>query len=124
MMRIEIALALALLDGEAGEMAEVRVHMFADDEEAHDDARIESLYAEFNIEFDRVKTSLIERFGTRLWAGIDDDDSVPLNGVFRFALWDAGDRTPYIAAVHEDRGCPIVLILGTTAAEAGSRGRD
>ena len=38
---------------------------------------------------------------------------IPLNGVFRFAVWPVGDKQLFAAAAHEDRGVPILLMLGT-----------
>jgi hypothetical protein len=40
---------------------------------------------------------------------------MPLNGVFRFAIWKVKGKHLFVAAHHEDRGIPIVLVLGTVS---------
>jgi hypothetical protein len=42
----------------------------------------------------------------------EDDEMIPLDGAFRFAIWSVGDKLLF-AAAHEDRGVSILLMLGT-----------
>jgi hypothetical protein len=111
-----IALASELLEGDAGGLEELRIHEFADDEEAHDDEAVEKVRAEFSAEFDRVEAALTKTYGKPARAGKADDDAIPLNGVFRFAIWAVDDKELFAAAAHEDRGVPILLMLGTVDA--------
>jgi hypothetical protein len=106
-------LASELLDGDAGGLEELRIQEFIDDEEAHDDEAIEKICADFSTEFDRVEASLTKRYGEPVRTGREDDDIIPLNGVFRFAIWSVDDKQLFVVAAHEDRGAPILLMLGT-----------
>ena len=108
-----IGLAIELLGGRPGSLKELRIHEFTDDESAHEDDLMERLYAGFSAEFDRVEKELTEEYGLPLRAGREDDKLIPLNGVFRFAVWKVGDRKLFAVASHEDRGAPILLMLGT-----------
>ena|SRR5688572_670488 len=113
------ALAKELLAGDAGSLEELRIHEFEDDEAAHDDDAIEKLYEEFSAEFDGVKTELTKTYGEPSRSGKEDDEVIPLNGVFRYAVWSVGDKQLFTAAAHEDRGVPILLMLGTAEGDAG-----
>jgi len=113
MAKSATALASELLEGDAGGLEELRIHEFADDEEAHDDDAIDKLYEDFSTEFDRVVTALSKQYGKPSHTGQEDDEVIPLNGVFRFAVWPVGDKRLFAAAAHEDRGVPILLMLGT-----------
>jgi hypothetical protein len=107
-------LARELVDRGPGGLEELRVHEFPDDKSAHDDALHSRLHAEFSAEFDRVQAELARTYGEPLRSGAEDDDLIPLNGVFRFALWEVGDMVLFAAAAHEDRDCPLLLMLGTS----------
>ena len=113
MAKAATVLASELLEGDAGGLEELRVHEFTDDDEAHDDEAVERLCAEFSAEFDRVEAALTKRYGRPSRTGNEDDDVIPLNGVFRFAVWSVGGKELFAAAAHEDRGVPILLMLGT-----------
>lgn len=113
MAKSATALARELLDAGPGGLEELRVHVFDDDEAAHDDAATERLYAELAAEFDRYVAELTQEYGPPDRRGEEDDDAVPLNGVFRFAVWSVGDQELFAAAAHEDRGVPVLLMLGT-----------
>jgi hypothetical protein len=105
--------------GESGGLEDLRIHDFTDDEAAHDDEAIEKLYADFSAEFDRVEAALTKEYGKPLRTGTEDDEVIPLNGVFRFAIWRVGGKQLFAAAAHEDRGVPILLMLGTADADVG-----
>ncbi|MDR2880543.1 MAG: hypothetical protein LBV29_01390 [Azoarcus sp.] len=117
-MRKATDLARQLLEADPGDLEEWRIHVFEDDESAHDDALTEKLYAEFSAEFARVQAELAAQYGAPARTGEEDDDLIPLNGVFRFAIWLVGDRQLFVAAAHEDRGVPILLMLGTADEDA------
>jgi hypothetical protein len=106
-------LAVELLEGDVGGLEELRIHEFTDDEEAHDGKAIKKLYADFSSEFDRVEAALTKKYGKPSRTGKEDDELIPLNGVFRFAVWSIDDKQLFAAAAHEDRGVPILLMLGT-----------
>jgi len=114
-----IAIAAELLGGDAGELEELRVHEFSGDDEAHDDGAIEKLYAEFAAEFDRVEGALTKRCGKPSRTGKEDDEAIPLNGGFRFAIWAVDDKQLFVAAAHEDRGVPVLLMMGTAEGDVG-----
>lgn len=118
MAKSEIALAQVLLDGGADALEELRIHEFRDDEEAHDDQTIAKLYAAFSSEFDRVVIELSKAYGAPERMGKEGDQFIPLSGVFNFAVWSVGAVYLYVAAAHEDRGVPILLMLGTADREA------
>jgi hypothetical protein len=119
MPRNATTLATDLLEGDAGGLEELRIHEFSDDEEAHDDQAIEKLYADFSAEFDCVEAALTKKYGKPSRTGKEDDDAIPLNGVFRFAIWPAHAKQLFAAAAHEDRGVPILLMLGTADGDVG-----
>jgi hypothetical protein len=94
----------------------LREHDFGDDEVAqHDDELHERLCEEFSAEVDRLKEELSGTYGKPLRTGSADTPLVPLNGVFRYAVWRVGAKRLYVAASREERECPVVLVLGTVA---------
>jgi hypothetical protein len=107
------SLAKVLLEGEPGGLEELRIHEFVDDEASHDDAQLEELYAEFAAEVDRVQGELATEYGVPSRSGDSDDEIIPFSGVFRFAVWEVGDSQLFVAAAHEDRSVPIILMIGT-----------
>ena len=119
MAKSATTLASELLEADSGGLEELRIHEFTDDEEAHDDEAIEKLYADFSAEFDRVEAALTKQYGKPSRTGKEDDEVIPLNGVFRFAIWPVGDNQLFAAAAHEDRGVPILLMLGTADGDVG-----
>lgn len=108
-------LASKLLKADKDGLEELRVHMFEDDESAHDDELIDELYTEFAAEFDTVAVTLSKVYGSPIKTGREDHKSIPLNGIFRFAVWQVEKKALFAAAAHEDRELPIILMLGTTA---------
>jgi hypothetical protein len=111
------ALAKQLLEADSGELEELRIHEFEDDAKAHDDDATEALYQDFSAEFDRAQAALSKKYGQPSRVGKDNDDAIPLNGVFRFAVWAIEDKQLFLAAAHEDRGVPVILMLGTADGE-------
>jgi hypothetical protein len=106
-------LAKNILKAAPGMLEEIRIHEFTDDEEAHDDEAVDKLYSDFSAEFDRGEAVLTKQYGKPSRTGKEDDETIPLNGVFRFAVWQVGDKQLFAAAAHEDRGVPMLLMLGT-----------
>ena len=106
-----LELAERLLEEDAGQLEELRVHMLEGDDDAQDEA-LEELCAEFERDFDRVVATLSEKYGAPARTGEEDDDVVELNGVFRFAVWPVGRKLLYAAAAHEDRELPMLLMSG------------
>ena len=117
MAKLVTVLARKLLAGDPGGMEELRIHEFEDDEAAHDDELIGRLYQDFSAELDRVQVELTRKYGKPVRTGTEDDGSIPLNGVFRFAVWDIDGTGLYVAAAHEDRGVPILLMMGTDSGD-------
>lgn len=114
MKKSPTTLASELLEGGLGGLEAFRIHEFADDEAAHDDESVERLYAEFFADFEYVQAELSTVYGEPWRVGMGDDEIVPLNGVLRFAVWDVGDTALFASISHEDRGVPVLLMLGTT----------
>lgn len=106
-------LAKQLLASADHGLGDLRVHQFKKDHEAHDDAAIQRLYAEFISDFERVKADLSASYGSPVRVGTNMDENIPFNGVFRFAIWRVEGRLLYAATAHEDRGLPVLLMLGT-----------
>ncbi|MBL8867782.1 MAG: hypothetical protein JNK93_19670 [Planctomycetia bacterium] len=107
------ALAKNALAAGKGAMEEVRIHVFEDDEEAHDEEAVEKLHADFAKQFDKAVATLSKEYGKPTRTGESEYHSIPLNGVFRFAIWKVGKLDLYVAAAHEDTEVPIVFMLGT-----------
>src|SRR5947208_2316015 len=107
-------LAGELVAAGGGGLEELHVHSFDDDEAAHDDDAHERLYEQFSAELQAAVTELEKTYGEPLRSGASHDAAVPLNGVFRFAVWDVDGTELFLAASHEDRDCPILLMIGTT----------
>src|SRR5438045_2786542 len=106
MAKSATTLATELLEGDVGGLEELRIHEFADDPAAHDDEQLERFYQDFSEDFDRAQTELSETYGAPVRTGNADDDVIPLNGVFRFAVWVIDGTELYLAAAHEDREVP------------------
>ena len=77
------------------------------------DEVIKKLYADFSDEFDQAEAALTQQYGKPSRTGKVDDEVIPLNGVLRFAVWSVGVNKLFAAFAHEDRGVPILLMLGT-----------
>ena len=119
MMKSATTLAKELLQSDTGNLEELRIHEFEDDASAHDEQALEKLYREFAKDFDQVQIELSKQYGPPSRTGKADDDLIPLNGVFRFAIWSVDDKQLFAVAAHEDRGVPILLILGTADGDLG-----
>lgn len=107
------SLAKELLEGEPGGLEELRIHEFPDDESAHYDEHLDKLYADFSAALERTRKELTRIYGDPARTGDTDDEIIPLNGVFRFAIWEVDESQLFLAAAHEDRGVPILLMMGT-----------
>ena len=108
-----------LEDGDG--LEDLRVYEFGDDAEAHDEARTDQLYREVEADVDRVSAELSGKYGPPAATGgrdAEEHDLIPLNGVIRYAMWQVDDHVLYVAASHEDRGLPVLLMLGAAAGRA------
>lgn len=110
--------AAKLLKTANDDLTELRLHIFedgSDDEVALDEEAMDQLYKEFASNFSEVQGELIGVYGKPLRSGSNDDEVVPLNGVFDFSIWEVEGRFLYLAAAHEDSGLPVILMLGTSS---------
>lgn len=106
------AVSVALTDGE---MEPVRMHEFELDGDEHDDDAIDKLHESFHADFDNATARLSKIYGQPARSESDsDDDAIPLSGLCRFAVWDTDDGGFFLAVSHEDRGAPILLMVGPT----------
>ena len=110
-------IAAELLQNDDNGLKDLRVHMFEEDEDAHNDELLECIYEEFGNELKQAETILSQTYGSPARTGTEDDDIIPLNGLFRFSIWQVGDKVLYLAAAHEDRGLPVILMIGTATEE-------
>ncbi len=113
MSKSTTTLAREILGENAGKFEVLRIYVFPDDKSAHDDELTERLYADFSAELERVQIGLSKQYGSPSRVGQTHENGMLLNGVFRFAVWLVKDRQLFVAAAHEDRGLPVLLVLGT-----------
>lgn len=106
-------LARELLGRGKASLEVLAIHQFRDDAEAHDDEAIERLYLEFKSKFKLAQSELSGVYGDPIRAGNGSDNIIPLNGIVCYAIWQFKSRLLYLAFAHEDRGVPILLMLGT-----------
>ena len=116
MPKSAVEIARKLLKRKKDGLEELRLHMFELDGDEEDDELDERLHTEFSADFDRVQKELASAFGPPGRTGSEDNDVIPLNGVFRFSIWEIEGKSLFVAASHEDRGAPVLLMLGTVAA--------
>ena len=112
-MKSATTVAKELVESDIGNLEELRIHEFEDDASANDEESLEKLYEDFAKDFDQVQAELSRQYGPPSRTGKADDDAIPLNGVFRFAIWTVEDKQLFAVAAHEDYGVPILLMLGT-----------
>ena len=105
-------LARDLFDGGADDLRELRIHEFEKDSQAHDEALQARIAKEFEAQFDQTQRDLTKKFGEPIRTGITDDPGIPLTGVFHYAVWDVDGRELFLAAAHEDRETPVMLMMG------------
>jgi hypothetical protein len=106
-------IARELLGCAKASLEDLEIHQFGDDAEAHDDEALQRLYADFEAKFERAQSELSASYGKPVRTGDNDDEDIPLNGIGRFAVWDVENKLLYLAFAHEDRGLPVLLMLGT-----------
>jgi hypothetical protein len=115
MTKFASPLARQFLASDKDSLEDLRIHQFKNNEEAHDDSAIDRLHEAFITDFEHVKSELSSVYGEPLRTGADHDDDIPLCGVFRFAIWSIESRLLYVAVAHEDRECPILLMIGVAS---------
>lgn len=108
----DTVLAQAAAALKEGGMDVVRIHELELDGDEHDDAVTYRLHTEFKADFDDATKVLSEYYGPPSRTGNADDHAIPLAGLVAFNIWDADDCTLFLAISHEDRGTPILLMLG------------
>ena len=106
--------AAAFLEAGDGAMDAIRIHEFEMDGDEHDDDAVDVLHQDFKKDFDAATLSLTAEYGTPAHSGSDDNDAIPLTGIEAFNTWSVGDQGLFLAISHEDRGTPILLMLGCT----------
>src|SRR6478672_121892 len=92
-----VKLAQKLLKKDEDGLEQLRMHDFPDDESAHDDELTERLYAEFSAELAGVQAELSKEYGPPSRKGKSDTKIVPLNGIFRYAIWQIADTHLFVA---------------------------
>lgn len=98
-----------------GEMDAVRIHEFELDGDEHDDEAIDKIHDSFHADFDTATAHISKTYGKPTRSEADsDDDAIPLCGLCRFAVWDTDEGGFFLAVSHEDRGTPILLMVGPT----------
>ncbi|MCL4855635.1 MAG: hypothetical protein KJZ78_30075 [Bryobacteraceae bacterium] len=106
--------AAEFLEAGDGAMDAIRIHEFELDGDEHDDDAVELLHQDFKKDFDAATRVLTVKYGAPSHSGSDDDDAIPLTGIQAFNIWSMGDQGLFLAISHEDRGTPILLMLGCT----------
>ena len=81
--------------------------------EAHNEEETQKLYANFESMFERAQLELSANYGQPVQTDQKSEAEIPLNGIVRLAIWKNERKLLYLAFAHEDRGCPILLVLGT-----------
>jgi hypothetical protein len=113
-----VATARKLLRARKAVWEELEHEGFQNDRAAHDDDLHEQLRRKFIRRLKAIQKRLAAQFGSPVETGADDQSRVPLNGVFRYAIWNVSARQLFLAAHHEDRELPYAIVLGTIAGEA------
>lgn len=114
MSKSAVSVANNLLAQRSGGFEIHLIHTFDDDTAAHDDQLHSRVHQDCESAFDDSCAELRLAFGPPTRTGSSDNESIPMSGVFRFAIWEIEGRQLFIAAAHEDRECPFLLLLGTT----------
>ncbi|MBN2291527.1 MAG: hypothetical protein JXM70_03820 [Pirellulales bacterium] len=106
--------AAEFLEAGDGAMDALRMHEFEMDGDEHDDDAVDLLHQDFRKDFDAATRVLTAEYGDPSHSGTDDDESIPLTGIEVFNIWNTGNQGLFLAISHEDRGAPILLMLGCT----------
>jgi hypothetical protein len=92
----------------------LQIHQFQSDEEYHNDILQDTLVRDFEHQFEALVEKLRVNYGDPVW--LDGDvTAIPLCGVYRNAMWRINGRKLFLAAAHEDRECPFLLVLCTAS---------
>ena len=106
--------AAEFLESGDSAMDVIRIHEFELDGDEHDDDAVTLLHQDFKKDFDAATRALTSEYGTPSHSGSEDDDAIPLTGIEAFNRWSIGGQGLFLAISHEDRGTPILLMLGCT----------
>ena len=109
----DVAAAKSLMKGTVDAREDFHMQHF-DEADAHNLKLLEQTKARFEKRLQQQVRKLAKEFGEPAERGNDQHPSIPVNGVFRYALWLDGRKTLYLAASHEDIGLPCVLTLGVS----------
>jgi hypothetical protein len=74
---------------------------------------------DFKSDFDIAAIALSQQYGSPVKSGTDDDHAIPLTGIMHFRIWRTDDAGLFLAISHEDRGTPILIMLGGTSDQSG-----
>ena len=114
-------LARELLDRDGTALVDLEIYQFARDaDDAHDDGFQDRLAKQFAASFENAQAELVKALGQPSNTGDQNNPCIPLCGVFRFAVWVQDNKSLFLAAAHEDRECPYLLMLGTGAGEVAA----
>lgn len=113
----DVAAAISMMQGTISLRDDIHIQHF-DEADAHNLKLLEQTKARFQRRLQRQVTQLEKEFGEPAERGTDQHPDIPVNGVFRYALWREGGKTLYVAASHEDIGLPCVLTLGVSVPPA------
>ncbi|MCR9197664.1 MAG: hypothetical protein NXI04_03375 [Planctomycetaceae bacterium] len=76
---------------------------------------VAELLESFKADFESAVVILTEEYGQPTRSGCDsEDDAIPLSGLCEFAVWDSPGGSFFLAIAYEDRGAPMLLMVGVT----------
>ncbi len=88
------------------------MHQFNDEVEAHDSQLQARLAEELAAEYEKALVELSNEYGQPAVEGAEAAARVPMGGTLRASLWRGGYREFWLAACHEDRELPLMLVVG------------
>ncbi len=109
----DVTAAISMMQGTISLRDDIHIQHF-DEADTHNLKLLVQTKARFQRRLQRQVTKLEKEFGEPAERGNDQHPDIPVNGVFRYALWREGGKTLYVAASHEDIGLPCVLTLGVS----------
>ncbi|MCX5662960.1 MAG: hypothetical protein NTW19_25020 [Planctomycetota bacterium] len=108
-----IVVAKALLQQDHGGIEYLR-HRDFDLDEIVQPEEFERLYKEFAADVSRIQAELATVWGAPALMGQEENEAIPEQGVFAFAIWNVDGKVLFVAASHADRDVPICLSLGVS----------
>lgn len=86
---------------------------FLSDTEAYDNQLQDRVRFSFAKKTMTCAKRLEKNFGEPTQTGQTENKDIPCNGVFQFAIWKFEKRALYLAAIQENCGLPIQMVIGT-----------